>query len=549
MGLRCYLEKYPYAILSILFFAVSISSLESDFLFIDDLTLIVNNPQLDVNLANIWRAFVTPLGQITDAADYTFKFLYYRPALNLLYMLNSAVWGINPVGFHIANLLFHLATTLLVYQVGLLLFSGDRAGSLVAAAIFCIHPVHNELIGRVAMNENLLGLFIALSIFFYLSERRHMSLLLFICALFTKESAVMLPVVFILFELRHRSFMGSTKALIPFFTVTLGYLLVRWMVIGAPGNIAVAGNLFEPFLIVCSALATYFRLLFMPYHLSVFYPSWKLIPLFQGDLLISCSICVLLVCAIWKILDDKLLLPLLCSVLVLLLPVSLKANALILGLDRAFIAERQLYVPAIFFSLFVAAIIHKFRDRAIGNHVLAGIILVTPFMAGITIAKSAVWKNSDLLQEQFIREYPASATARLAKGIVIMKSGGYDQALETFKSILPLQNSAGCSTTANSTGADSVKECSDLAAVLNRFSLQAYQSEYAETHLYMGKSHLLKKDMDAAMKKFKVVISLDPHSIEARTALADIYLKRKMFSEASREYKAALTDIEMFRHR
>ena len=125
MPLLKYLDKVPYAVLLFVFASVSISTLNSDFLFIDDTVLIVDNPQLNFSLANLAAIFVNPLGQIFNAADYPVKFIYYRPILNVLYMFNKAIWGINPVGFHISNLLLHLLTTILVYRIGLQLFTNN----------------------------------------------------------------------------------------------------------------------------------------------------------------------------------------------------------------------------------------------------------------------------------------------------------------------------------------------------------------------------------------------------------------------------------------
>ena len=58
---------------------------------------------------------------------------YYRPLATLSFRIDHRVWGFNPLGYHLTNLFFHLANTLLVYLLFIrffknptLSFFGDR---------------------------------------------------------------------------------------------------------------------------------------------------------------------------------------------------------------------------------------------------------------------------------------------------------------------------------------------------------------------------------------------------------------------------------------
>src|SRR3989338_8816354 len=46
---------------------------------------------------------------------------YYRPAQTLMNRLDYTLWGARPVGFHLTNLLFHLANALLIAELVLAL--------------------------------------------------------------------------------------------------------------------------------------------------------------------------------------------------------------------------------------------------------------------------------------------------------------------------------------------------------------------------------------------------------------------------------------------
>lgn len=541
------LEKTPYAVLMILFAAVSVTTLESDFLFIDDTVLILNNPQLHFSLSNLISIFIKPLGQIFDASEYHIKFIYYRPALNLLYMLNNAIWGINPVGFHISNLVLHLATTLVVFRCGLVLFAGNRSAALLAASLFCVHPVHNELIGRVAMNENLLGFFMALSFYWYLNNRRQLSIGVFVCAVLTKESAVMLPVLLFFFELTRAPVTNAARFLSPYAVVIVSYLATRAAVVGIPDEMSFGGNFVEQFFVSISALAAYIRLLIVPFSLSIYYPVWKYVSLFQFDLLVSVAICTISACLFWRCRYDNIMAPLFVGTAILLAPVVLKANELILGSDRGFIAERQLYVPAIFFSLLAAAFVFRLKEENAGRIATAVMMLVIPLFAIKSVEACSLWTDDAAVNSAFAKYFPASILAHKHKGSLLYEAGDLDGALREFRAALPTRKEDLSLVSAATPDHSTAKKFKNLASLFERYDLASYQPEYADIHYYMGRIFLAKGDEDAAMRKFKAVLVLQPHSVEARVALARIYLGKKTYRDASREYKLALADIAAIR--
>lgn len=541
------IEEIPYTLLFILVASISIATLKSDFIFIDDTILIVNNPQISFSASNLMSIFSKPLGQIFDAADYPIKFIYYRPALSLYYMLNTIIWGINPVGFHISNLLLHLIITFFIYRTGLLLFAENKRLSLLAAALFSVHPVHNELIGRVAMNENLLGLFMLLSLYFYLQGRKYSSLVAFVLALLTKESAVMLPCVLFFFELSRQRVKGAAVYLAPYVVAMTVYLIVRASVVGIPDSVSFNVNVLEKLLLYCSALAAYLRLLFVPYPLSIYYPTWNFTLPLQWDGLLSVVICILLGYAIWRCRDDELISPLLLGTFILLAPVVFKANNLILDLDMAFIAERQLYVPAILYTLLIAAVISRYRDSYVGKSVIAVVALSIPVFMYTTIVTCAVWESSETVRARFVRNYPDSTLAHKIRGGVLFQQGDLDGALIEFRAALPKEKTDESAKNEIVPGSFPGNKYKNLKSFLNQYSLASYQPEYADLHFNIGQIYLAKSDIETAMKKFRTTLVLKPHFIEARTAIASIYMKKKMFREASREFKLALKDIDALR--
>src|SRR6184192_14294 len=83
---------------------------------------------------------------------------HYRPVQNLSYMVDYFFWNTEYVGFHLTNILLHVAAGLLLYRLLTLLFRGDggiwiakdslspQTGRIVAflvSAIWMVHPVHS----------------------------------------------------------------------------------------------------------------------------------------------------------------------------------------------------------------------------------------------------------------------------------------------------------------------------------------------------------------------------------------------------------------------
>jgi tetratricopeptide (TPR) repeat protein len=531
----------PYAVLLALVASVSISNLNNDFLKIDDVNLIVNNSNLNFSLQNLVHMLTKPLIQVSDVSDYP---AYYRPVLNLYYMFNKTLWGLNPVGFHLSNLLLHLLTSILVYRMGLIVFDRDNRLSLLAAAIFAVHPVHNEIIGRVATNDNLLGFFVAAAFYFYLQENRYLPLITFALALFSKESAIMLPFVLVLFELHKYRVKDAVWRLRYYGVIAIVFLGVRAAVLGLPVDVEKNTNLFESIVTVCSALATYLRLLVVPYPLKIHYPAWKFTSYFQPDLMLSVAICLIMIYLLWKFKNEAPLFPLLAGIVILLAPVVFNANNFTLAYEPVFISERQLYLSAIFFSLFVSALLHKYPNVLTGK-LLIPIMLIIPLFTYINIVTTSVWRNNETLKAKFFKDYPELWFSHVNKAVALFQRGDLEAAMVECNAALPESKTDVSIQLHHKTDTHTTFKYIDMAGMPKwRQALLPYQPKYADVHLLLGYIFIEKNDVDAAIRKFRTVLAVRPHSIQARLALADIYMKKKMYREASREFRIALKDID-----
>src|SRR5438046_2109571 len=90
---------------------------------------------------------------------------HFRPVQNLSYMFDYFFWNTDPTGFHLSNILLHVAAGLLLYRLlshlfgnGAGLWNSDepgsaRAGALAAfiiSGIWMVHPVHSAAIDYIS---------------------------------------------------------------------------------------------------------------------------------------------------------------------------------------------------------------------------------------------------------------------------------------------------------------------------------------------------------------------------------------------------------------
>ena len=82
-------------------------------------------------------------------------------------MLDCQLYGLNPAGHHLTNVLLHATSSVLLF-LALLRMTGDLWPSAWVAAVFAIHPLHVSSVAWVAERRELLaGLFFMLILLAY----------------------------------------------------------------------------------------------------------------------------------------------------------------------------------------------------------------------------------------------------------------------------------------------------------------------------------------------------------------------------------------------
>lgn len=162
--------------------------LSSPFKTMDDQFSIVRNPLIQDT--SQWPQLFTQ-GYFNDHS-------YYRPLVNLSFMAEYKMFGLNAPSYNLDNLLLHILNAFLVWYFAALLVNFEVG--FWTALLFAVHPIQAEAVCNISGRAILLGTFFSLLSFIaYLKGRPFISLTAFATALLCKESSVILPGIMFVF--------------------------------------------------------------------------------------------------------------------------------------------------------------------------------------------------------------------------------------------------------------------------------------------------------------------------------------------------------------
>lgn len=201
----------------------------------DDFTVIVHNKFYETlgNLPDLFskKYLITENSQYQSTEEkYSSGSVAYRPVLSFTFFIDHYFWGKNPRGFHLTNLILHLMNCALVYFIIGQLFQ-NTVLSFITAAIFAVHPINVEAVNNIGYRADVLSSFFSLlGIYYFLDfmKKRYFRkcLIVFICyflAIFTKESALILPLLMLLLAFRFESGNLSRREMMIFI---VGFVLI-----------------------------------------------------------------------------------------------------------------------------------------------------------------------------------------------------------------------------------------------------------------------------------------------------------------------------------
>ena len=296
--------------------------------FIWDDLVITDTPMITV-WSGLWDIWFSPTDIETER--------HYWPIMYTTFWLEHKLWGLEPFGYHLVNVLLHMVNVLLLWR---LLGCLSVPGAWVVAAVFAVHPIHVEPVAWVIGRKDLL------SCLFYMAaalcwiravggigdsrrgsrdspvSRGHMrsrslwqrtfdsigvprpglylaALGLFAAAMLSKSVAVTLPVAFVicLWWKQGRVTWKDASRIAPFFLVALCMVFAALTYYWSSRELSFDHGLTERVLIAARALWFYVGKLAWPTDLAVVYPLWNIDaadPLAWGYLIAAAAVAALL---------------------------------------------------------------------------------------------------------------------------------------------------------------------------------------------------------------------------------------------------------------
>ena len=436
-------------------FAVYLRSLGNGFVAWDDNVYVYDN------------SFIRSLSpEFFKKIFFSFPEGNWHPLTWMSHALDYAVWGLNPLGHHLTNVVLHSANTFLVVLLAMRLvstaaeFSGERArrALLIAGGVtgllFGLHPVHVESVAWVSERKDLLcGFFFLLSILGYLSYRAHsshksyaLSLVFFGLALLSKPMAVTLPVVLLILDWyplqRIRSFSTFRNACadkLPFLALSLVSSAATLMAQRAAGAIARPEilPLATRVLVAFKSLIAYLGKLLMPVNLLPYYSYPKDVSLLSLKYLFPVlAVAAITIGGIAEARRRPALISAWAYYVITLVPVLG-----IIQVGTQAMADRYTYLPSL--GPFLLAGIASARGMDFagrtgkGKYLKAGLagfgLMVFGALACMTFLQIGIWKDSVGLWTYVIDKDPGgSAYPYNNRGELYFARGRFDRSLADF---------------------------------------------------------------------------------------------------------------------
>jgi tetratricopeptide (TPR) repeat protein len=271
-----------------------------------------------------------PLIKAADGLFYfwcTTKSPEYYPITNSMFWIEWRLWGMDPIGYHVTNLILHIVEALLIW---LILRRMLIPGAFLAAVIFTVHPVNVESVAWIAQLRNVMAmLFFLLSILWYLKYATSktiacmgsassqggprgrvsscvapafwywLSLTAFLLAMLSKGSVAILPVLLlgIVWWLRPLTWRDMIRT-VPFFAATIALTIVHvWCQTHGSGEIIRNATFVERLLGAGGVVWFYLYKAILPINLAFIYPQWHIgtgNPLWWLSLLAAIALTVVL---------------------------------------------------------------------------------------------------------------------------------------------------------------------------------------------------------------------------------------------------------------
>ena len=530
--------------IALLTFFIYFPSLTNGFIWDDD-DYITNNfsIQKTEGLKEIWFSYKTP---------------QYYPVVFSIFSLEHKMWGLNPTGYRVINLVFHVLNALLIYVILLKLY---RPLALPAALIFAIHPVQVETVAWITERKNIYGAFFYLLATFYFirfydSQQKMdygLSLLSFIFALLSKSVTATFVIVPLLIRWwqGHRFRKLDFLQLVPF--VLLGFLaglntvyleIVRVGAEGSSWSLPLLGKMVLPGKIILFYL---YKLVF-PFELIFFYPRWQIDPSILWQWLPT--VCVAGILGLLYFYKEKIgraAFALFLCFTASLFPALGFFN--VYPMMYSYVADHFQYIASISMIILVCGtgefisqkmLFEKFAiDLKAQKFALIFALAVIGSLLGFkSYSYSKVFENRETLFTDVIKKNPTAWMAHNNLGMVFIGQGEVSKAFDQFQDT-PKIKPGDCTALNNIGNLYKAQGLWEKARATYETCLES-DPEYATAYNNLGLVHVHSGEWEQARELFEKAAALDPMAHGTHLNLGRLYLQQKEYDRAMAHYNKAI---------
>lgn len=559
------MNKTIFLLIAGIIFLVYANTLRNDFIGDDTFLFVDNNFYHDPkNLSKIFsKDFVIKSSSISPALNGTERSssgcVSYRPVSALSFFADYSLWKLRPFGYHMSNIILHSGVAVLVFLLSLALLKNQRM-ALMAALLFAVHPIHSEAVSNIGYRSDLLALlFYLASLVLFIRQKTFYAFKkgmlmacsygVFFLALFSKESAVSLPFVILIYDLclaakeNFKSIFSREKFhYLGFFVILIFYLYIylavfpnattyfMWSLLGS-WNV---NNTAAWLVVTLKIFYEYILVLFLPFKVTIlptlYSPSVSSIKAYE--LIVVCCFLVLSGALALKAFKKSKEI----TFLVLWFFISYLPTSNILPSPNP-IAFRFMYLPAVSFCLLASIFLEKafqyvyqkLQSRPIGFLLRA---FVLSLCAIWTIGNSTFFKNDITASLAMIKDHPEASKPYLILGQACFANQHYDEAAKNLSQYLQMDKNNFFVTRMrlDSFVYDRLGMCyvhdTDRALMAFQESIRL-KPQYSLPYIHIAEVYIFKKDFKAALAYTLKAIELNQEMPIAYVYAIQCYLQLK----------------------
>ncbi len=322
-----------------------------------------------------------------------------RPLTYFTFWLNRQLGAGDPLGYHLFNLVFHLAAVLLAWEC-LRRLLPERA-ALIAGLVFALHPIQSEAVNYVwARSIVLASLCCFAALWQWLSGRPWAALAWFAAGLLAKEECAAFPLLLVWLEWRG-NLPGARKsrgALAAMFALALAAgARVIWATAvtpGAPAGVQAGISPWQYLLVQGAVIWRYLQLVVVPYGFTVdpdiTVQLWRAIAAWAA----------LAGATLWLLRRERNIATWWIAGLILLIP----SSSLFPAADLS--ADRRMYLPMFAFAAAAGLVLAQVKGRAVPA-------VVAVVLAALSVHRTIVWMSEESLWREAVEHSPNKLRPKL----------------------------------------------------------------------------------------------------------------------------------------